>query len=168
MLEKIFKTEGNITLWPLTPQEDHRWTSFFSFQSCGQSSQNEYSPVFQGQLSRTLFSFFVCAESLMPHRLLGAYSVVEVHGLLSAVVSLVASMGPRALRFQQLRHEGSVVVAPGLWSTGSIAVAHRLNYSAACGIFPDQGSNPCLLHWQADSLPLSHQGSPNIIFKSKK
>ena len=29
----------------------------------------------------------------------------------------------------------------------------------ACGIFPDQGSNPCLLHWQADSLPLDHQGS---------
>ena len=32
--------------------------------------------------------------------------------------------------------------------------------SAACGIFLDQGSNPCILHWQADSLPLSHQGSP--------
>ena len=27
------------------------------------------------------------------------------------------------------------------------------------GISPIQGSNPCLLHWQADSLPLSHQGS---------
>ena len=24
----------------------------------------------------------------------------------------------------------------------------------------DQGSNPCLLHWQAGSLPLNHQGSP--------
>ena len=29
------------------------------------------------------------------------------------------------------------------------------------GIFLTQGSNPCLLHWQADSLPLSHQGSTN-------
>ena len=28
------------------------------------------------------------------------------------------------------------------------------------GIFPTQGLNLCLLHWQADSLPLSHQGSP--------
>ena len=28
------------------------------------------------------------------------------------------------------------------------------------GIFPTQGSNPCLLHWQADSVPLSHLGSP--------
>ena len=28
------------------------------------------------------------------------------------------------------------------------------------GIFPIQGSNQHLLPWQADSLPLSHQGSP--------
>ena len=27
------------------------------------------------------------------------------------------------------------------------------------GIFPTRGSNPCLLHWQAGSLPLSHLGS---------
>ena len=52
----------------------------------------------------------------------------------------------------------SVVVAPRLWSTGS-AVVHGLRCSMACGIFPDQGLNPCLLHWQADSLPLSHWGS---------
>ena len=29
---------------------------------------------------------------------------------------------------------------------GSVAVAHRPSCSAACGIFPDQGSNPCPLH----------------------
>ena len=28
------------------------------------------------------------------------------------------------------------------------------------GILPTQGLNPHLLHWQADSLQLSHQGSP--------
>ena len=28
------------------------------------------------------------------------------------------------------------------------------------GFFPTQGLNPCLLHWQADSLPLSYEGSP--------
>ena len=32
------------------------------------------------------------------------------------------------------------------------------------GIFPIQGWNPCVLLWQADSLPLSHQGSPIITF----
>ena len=48
----------------------------------------------------------------------------------------------------------SVVVARGLSSCGtwaSVVVAHGLSCSAACGIFPDQGLNPCPLHWQADS-----------------
>ena len=44
--------------------------------------------------------------------------------------------------------------------TGSAIVAHGPSRSAACGIFPDQGSNPWPLHWQADSQPLRHQGSP--------
>ena len=43
-------------------------------------------------------------------------------------------------------------------------MAHGLSCSAACGIFPDQGSNPCPLHWQADSQPLRHQGSPWFVF----
>ena len=47
---------------------------------------------------------------------------------------------------------------------GSVVVAHWPSCSAACGIFPDQGSNPCPLHWQADSQPLRHQGSPIISF----
>ena len=33
--------------------------------------------------------------------------------------------------------------------------------SSLQGIFPTQGLNLCLLHWQVDSLPLSHQGSPS-------
>ena len=37
--------------------------------------------------------------------------------------------------------------------------------SSACGIFPDQGLNLCLLHWQADTHLLYHQQSPwmNIL-----
>ena len=43
-----------------------------------------------------------------------------------------------------------------LWSTGSrrtgsVVVAHGLSSSVTCGIFPNQGSNTCPLHWQADS-----------------
>ena len=44
--------------------------------------------------------------------------------------------------------------------TGSAIVAHGPSRSTACGILPDQGSNPRALHWQADSQPLRHQGSP--------
>ena len=47
---------------------------------------------------------------------------------------------------------------------GSVIVAHGPSCSAAYGIFPDQGSNPCPLHWQADSQPLRHQGSPHCGF----
>ena len=43
---------------------------------------------------------------------------------------------------------------------GSVIVAHGPSCSAACGILPDQGSNPCPPHWQADPQPLRHQGSP--------
>ena len=43
---------------------------------------------------------------------------------------------------------------------GSVVVAHGPSCSAACAIFPDQGSNPCPLPWQADPQPLHHQGSP--------
>ena len=58
-----------------------------------------------------------------------------------------------------------------LWSTGSgragsAAMAHGPSRSAACGIFPDRGTNPCPLHRQADPQPLRHQGSPNICIRS--
>ena len=48
--------------------------------------------------------------------------------------------------------------------SGSVIVAHGPICSVACGIFPDQGSNSCLLHWQVDSQPLRHQGSPGKHF----
>ena len=59
-----------------------------------------------------------------------------------------------------------------LWSTGSrragsVVVAHGPSCSAACGILPDQGSNPHPPHWQADSQPLCHQGSPGSNLANK-
>ena len=91
-------------------------------------------------------------------------SVVVVRGL-PHCSGLVKSMGPSMLGLQSLGHVSScVLTAPGLQSTGSIVVVRGLSCSAACKIFPDQGSDPSLLHWQADSLPLSHQGSPCLYF----
>ena len=34
----------------------------------------------------------------------------------------------------------------------SLVAEHGLSCPTACGIFPNQGSNPCLLHWQVDSF----------------
>ena len=86
----------------------------------------------------------------------GGYSLVGVCELLIAVTSLVAEHSLQGT-------QAAVVVVPGLWSTGSVVVAYRLGCFTACGSLPKQGSNPCLLHWQANSLPLSHQGSPKQI-----
>ena len=54
--------------------------------------------------------------------------------------------------------------ARALGAQASVVVAHGLSCSVACGIFLDQGSNPCAPHWQADSQPLHHQGSPFFDF----
>ena len=53
-----------------------------------------------------------------------------------------------------------VVMCRLLIAVVSLLAAHMLSCSVACGISPNQGPNLCLLHWQADSLPLSHQVSP--------
>ena len=63
----------------------------------------------------------------------------------------IAVRGPLLLQSTGSRRAGSVVVAYGP------------SCSVACEIFPDQGSNPCPLHWQADSQPLRHQGSPTLF-----
>ena len=99
-----------------------------------------------------LFYFWLC------------WVFVSVRGL-----SLVAASGGHS----SLRCAGLSLSRPLLlWSTGSrcagsVVVAHRPSCSAACGIFPDQGSNLCPLHWQADSQPLCHQRSPESILWSK-
>ena len=82
---------------------------------------------------------------------------VSVRGL-----SLVAASGGHSSsRCAGLSLSRPVLLrSTGSRPAGSVIVAHGPNCSAACGIFPDQGSNPCLLHWQADSQPLRHQGSP--------
>ena len=49
------------------------------------------------------------------------------------------------------RHMRSVVEACGLWRAGSIVMTHGLSCSVACGILPDQRSNPCSLHCQVNS-----------------
>ena len=76
---------------------------------------------------------------------------VGVRGLLIAVASLVVEHRFQVHQPQQLWLTGSIVVAHGLQSSGSVVVAHGVSCSAACGIFLDQGSNPCPQRWQADS-----------------
>ena len=59
-------------------------------------------------------------------------------------------------------YRGLLLRNTGFRRAGSVVVAHGPSCSAACGILPDQGSSPSPLHWQADSQPLRHQGSPAL------
>ena len=80
----------------------------------------------------------------------GGYSLVVKCGHPTVVASLVWSMGSRHESFSGY----------SLWAlerSGSVVVVHGLRFPKACGILPGLGSNLCLLHWQASSLPLSHQ-----------
>ena len=89
------------------------------------------------------------------------------------------TQAPHCSRFsccgaQALGSQASVVAThgftscrSGFQSTGSVFVLQGFSCSIACGIFPDQGLNPCPLHWQVDAYPLHHQGSPRqSLFKS--
>ena len=75
-----------------------------------------------------------------------------------AVASVVAEYRLQAQGLGGSRHQ----------SRGSIVVTHRLGCSKACGIFLDQGSNPWVLHWQVDSLPLSPWGGPLAAYSLDK
>ena len=87
---------------------------------------------------------------------------------------VVASGGFSCCGAQALGHLGFSSCSSGaqqLWFLSPRAQAQQLrcmvSYTKAYGIIPDQGSNLCLLHWQVDSLLLSHQGSPILsIFKA--
>ena len=110
-----------------------------------------------------LLLFFVCLFVCFYFFILWlCWVFVSVRGL-----SLVAASGGHS----SLRCTGLSLSRPLLlWSTGSrragsVIVAHWPSCSTACGILPDQGSNPCPLHWQADSQPLRHQGSPFFCFE---
>ena len=89
--------------------------------------------------------------------------VAASEGFSLQLLLLLQGMGYVARSLQHLWCVSSVVVVPGLQSTGSVVVAHGLSHSTACGVFPDQGLQPHLLHWQVESLLLSRQGSPFCV-----
>ena len=71
-------------------------------------------------------------------------------------------------RLQQLQHMSLVVVAPRLWTAGSVVMALGLRSSTACGIFLGQEMNPSPLHWQVGYYPLDHQASQIYLHKKEK
>ena len=101
-----------------------------------------------------IYLYIGCAGSLLMH---GFFSSFRGWGLLSGCSAQASRCGAFSCC------EAQALERVGFSSRGSQALERRLRGGAAtCGIFPDQGSNPCPLHWQVDSSPLSHQGSPEV------
>ena len=108
-----------------------------------------FKPFLQHFLILFIYLFLLCwvfisVRGLSPVAASGGHSSSRCAGLSLSRPLLLRSTGSRR--------------------AGSAIVAHAPSCSAARGIFPDQGSNPCPLHWQADSQPLRHQGSPPKAF----
>ena len=122
-------------------------------------------PVFTEIYCRLLYSFFFFLKVFIYlfiylFNLWLCWVFVSVRGL----SPVAASGGHSSSRCAGLSLSRPLSLrSTGSRRAGSAAVAHGPSCSVACGIFPDQGSNPCPLHWQADSQPLRHQGSP-ILF----
>ena len=123
--------------------------------------------IFFNAILVCLRSFYVCMYVWL------CWVFVSVRGL-SLVVASGDHSSSRCGGHSSSRRTGLSLSRPlllqstGSRRAGSVVVAHGPSCSVACGIFPDQGSNPCSLHWQADSQPLHHQGSPlaQIIIKA--
>ena len=127
-------------------------------------------------LTRVFFCFFFfnylfilavlglhCFEGFSQAAVSGGYSSLWCLDFLLQWLLLLHSTGFRAHGLHSPGSWAQELRSP-LQSAGSAVVVHRLGCSAACGILQDQESNLHLLHWQMDSPPLSHQGSPFPCF----
>ena len=116
------------------------YISFFFFLICSSVSSNLLGGCLWGFFS-ILFIYFGCTGSSL-----------QCTGFSFWWLPLLQSTHRlQACRLHELRESSSVVVVPGLSST------------EACGILPDQGPTSTPPHWQADSQPLDHQGSPITV-----
>ena len=104
-----------------------------------------------------IYLFLAAVRALVAVR--GAYSLLWCSGF-SLHWLLAGTRVLPGVRASVVAARGPVSAVPGFWSAGSVAVAYGPTCMVACGILPAQGSNLCLWHWQADSLPLSRQENP--------
>ena len=86
----------------------------------------------------------------------GGYSSLRCVGFSLRRLLLLRTTGSRHTGFSSW---GSRALELRLSSCGSRAQVLRGMWDP-----PGQGSNPCPLHWQADSQLLRHQGSPEQVF----
>ena len=142
----------HVTGWP-SAKVHYQGQKRLAFTGQHKSQLNSTSHKLEKKISTIAFSLFIFNKFIYFLAALG----------LRCCARAFSSCGERGLLFMWCT-SFSLQWLLLLWSTGSrragfsscgsrasVVVAHGLSCSAACEIFPDQGSNPCPLHWQADS-----------------
>ena len=146
----------------LTSHPDSQGVCGSPREGCGQEDQSHSFPGWP-----CFFFFFFLNIYLFIYLFIYlwlCWVFVSVRGL----SLVVASGGHSSSRCAGLSLSWPLLLrSTGSRCAGSVIVAHRPSCSVACGILPDQGSNPCPLHWQADSQPLRHQGSPGLASETR-
>ena len=128
---------------------------FFFFKYCPHPRSTESETLRVKPNNLGVFCLFVCFLKLIPT--LFIYLFLAVLGLrFVRGLSLVAASRGHSSSWcgghSSSRCTGLSLSWPlplrgtGSRRAGSAVVAHRPSCSVACGIFPDQGSNPCPLH----------------------
>ena len=112
---------------------------------CGSSERSPHSKENTAFFKRFIYLLiFGCTGSFLLRWL---FSSCREWELLSTSDARASYCGGFCFRAQAPGHIGSVAVAPRLQSTGSTVVVDGLRCTMAYGLFLDQRSNPCLLHW---------------------
>ena len=113
------------------------------------------------------FSFFL----LILFKIFVYFWLCWVFVVLHELSLVVVSEGYSLLQYMGLSLRCLLLWSTGLWYMGFSSCStwslerrlsncgHELSCSTACGIFPEQGWNSCLQHWQEVSYPLHRQGS---------
>ena len=133
----------------VTKNSEVYWTLFYKTPPSISSTAMPASTLFKASLfSSYLLSFLIRPLSFIYYFWLHWVSVVA-HGLFFscgeqgllfvAVCKLLTVVASLLLQSRDSRHAGSIVTA------------HVLSCPMTCGIFLEQRSNPCPLHWLEDS-----------------
>ena len=162
---RILLSPGLTVLFVFCPRLLREWSSTTVHSAYPPRTANATGFLLQAYLLPFFLKLFVFFFNLFIIYLLFYFWLCWVFVSVRGLSLVAASRGHSSSRCAGLSLSRPLLLrSTGSRHAGSVVVAHRPSCSAARGIFPDQGSNPCPLHWQADCQPLHHWEALYCLF----